>query len=59
MWRIKYVRYGKRRKMNKDVKECNDIKFLKEELKKCKPLTTENADRAAIIEWKLKQLGQL
>jgi len=45
--------------MNKDVKESSDIKFLKEELKKCKPLTTENIDRAAIIEWRLKQMGQV
>ena len=44
---------------NEDVKECNDIKFLKEELKKCKPLTIENTERTAIIEWKLNQLGQL
>lgn len=60
MWRIKYVRYGKKRKMNKDVKECNDIKFLKEELEKCKQcLTDVDTERTAIIEWKLKQMGQL
>jgi len=44
--------------MNDDVKDSNSIKFLKEELEKCKPLTKDTTERAAIIEWKLKQLGQ-
>jgi hypothetical protein len=46
--------------MNNDVKQSNNIKFLKEELEKCKDCRTENdTERSAIIEWKLKQLGQL
>jgi hypothetical protein len=46
--------------MNNDVKESNNIKFLKEELEKCKKCQNEtDTERAAIIEWKLKQMGQL
>lgn len=46
--------------MNDDVKLSNDIRYLKEELEKCKQCLTEtDTTRSAIIEWRLKQIGQL
>jgi hypothetical protein len=46
--------------MNEDVKTSQDITFLKEEFEKCKQcLTSDETTRAAIIEWRLKQIGQL
>lgn len=42
--------------MKVDVRTCNNPKVLKEELKKC---PANEPERKAIIEWKLKQIGQL
>jgi hypothetical protein len=42
--------------MKIDVRTCNDPKVLKEELKNC---PVNNPERRAIIEWKLKQMGQM
>jgi len=45
---------------NDDVRISNKVEFLKEELEKCKQCLNEtDTERAAIIEWKLKQMGQL
>ena len=45
---------------NNDVRTRNEVKFLKEELEKCKQCLTDiDTERTAIIEWKLKQMGQL
>lgn len=43
--------------MINDIKTTTDIKYLKEELAKCYPLTEHTTEKAAIIEWRLKQLG--
>jgi hypothetical protein len=45
--------------MNDDVKTSGSVAYLKQELKKCNPLNANTTERAAIIEWRLKQLGQV
>jgi hypothetical protein len=42
---------------NDDIKTTTNIPYLLEELIKCNPLTESNTDRAAIINWRLTQLG--
>jgi hypothetical protein len=41
--------------MNEDVKTTTNRQYLLDELAKCQPLTKDNTERAAIIEWRLKQ----